>query len=142
MSRILNAEQEKIVVDAIALAEKSTSGEIRVHIEKVCKGDAIARATELFEKLGMTNTALRNGVMIYIAEQSHKFAIIGDSGIHEKVGSDFWNHSKDIMQQHFIKGEFVEGVKEAVLACGDALNKYFPIKHDDSNELPNDISYQ
>jgi uncharacterized membrane protein len=142
MSKILNAEQEQILVDAIALAEKNTSGEIRVHIEKLCKGDAVQQATVLFEKLGMTNTALRNGVLIYIAEESHKFSIIGDTGIHEKVGPEFWNHSKDIMQHHFIKGQFVEGIKEAVLACGEALKKYFPVKYDDSNELSNDISYQ
>jgi uncharacterized membrane protein len=142
MTKILNTAEEKILVEAIAIAEKNTSGEIRVHIEKTCKGDAVEQAKVIFEKLGMTATEARNGVLIYIAEESHKFAIIGDSGIHEKVGHDFWDHSKDLMLQHFKKGEFVEGIKEAVLSCGEALKKYFPFQNNDSNELSNDISYE
>ena len=142
MTKILNTAEEKILVEAIAIAEKNTSGEIRVHIEKTCKGDAVKQAKVIFEKLGMTATEARNGVLIYIAEESHKFAIIGDAGIHEKVGHDFWDHSKDLMLQHFKKGEFVEGIKEAVLSCGEALKKYFPFQNNDSNELSNDISYE
>ena len=142
MTKILNTAEEKILVEAIAVAEKNTSGEIRVHIEKACKGEALERAKEVFEKLGMTATEARNGVLIYIAEESHKFAIIGDVGIHEKVGADFWDHSKDLMLAHFKKGEFVEGIKEAVLSCGEALKKYFPYQKNDSNELSNDISYE
>lgn len=141
MTKILHTSDEKILVEAIASAEKNTSGEIRVHIEKACKGDVLERAKEVFEKLGMTSTQARNGVLIYIAEESHKFAIIGDTGIHEKVGHDFWDHSKDLMLFHFKKGNFVEGIKEAVLSCGEALKKYFPYNSNDSNELSNDISY-
>jgi uncharacterized membrane protein len=142
MTKILNSAEEKILVESIAVAEKNTSGEIRVHIEKECKGDPLERAKIVFEKLGMTATQARNGVLIYIAEESHKFAIIGDAGIHEKVGHDFWDHSKDLMLQHFKKGEFVVGIKEAVLSCGEALKKYFPFQHNDTNELSNDISYE
>lgn len=141
MTKILHTADEKILVEAIASAEKNTSGEIRVHIEKACKGDVLERAKEVFEKLGMTSTQARNGVLIYIAEESHKFAIIGDTGIHEKVGHDFWDHSKDLMLFHFKKDNFVEGIKEAVLSCGEALKKYFPYNSNDSNELSNDISY-
>jgi uncharacterized membrane protein len=142
MTKILNTAEEKILVDAIALAEKNTSGEIRVHIEKKCAGDALERAKIVFEKLGMTATEARNGVLIYIAEESHKFAILGDAGIHQKVGHDFWDHSKDVMLSHFKKGAFVEGIKEAVLSCGEALKKHFPYQNNDANELSNDISYE
>ena len=142
MTKILNTAEEQILVEAIATAEKNTSGEIRVHIEKDCNGDVLERAKVVFEKLGMTATEARNGVLIYIAEESHKFAIIGDAGIHEKVGHDFWDHSKDLMLAHFKKGEFVEGIKEAVLSCGEALKKYFPYQKNDANELSNDISYE
>jgi uncharacterized membrane protein len=142
MTKILNKAEEQILVEAIATAEKNTSGEIRVHIEKACNGDVLERAKVVFEKLGMTATEARNGVLIYIAEESHKFAIIGDAGIHEKVGHDFWDHSKDLMLAHFKKGEFVEGIKEAVLSCGEALKKYFPYQKNDANELSNDISYE
>jgi uncharacterized membrane protein len=142
MTKILNTAEEQILVAAIATAEKNTSGEIRVHIEKACKGDVLERAKIVFEKLGMTATEARNGVLIYIAEESHKFAIIGDAGIHEKVGHDFWDHSKDLMLAHFKKGAFVTGIKEAVLSCGEALKQHFPYQKNDANELSNDISYE
>lgn len=142
MSKILQDFEEKILVEAIAAAERNTSGEIRVHIEKVCKGDVLERAKKVFEKLGMTATSARNGVLIYIAEESHKFAIVGDLGIHQKVGTNFWDQSKDVLQEHFRKGEFVIGIKETVLSCGEALKKYFPYQNDDKNELTNDISYE
>lgn len=142
MSKILQDFEEKILVEAIAAAERNTSGEIRVHIEKTCHGDVVERAKKVFEKLGMTSTAARNGVLIYIAEESHKFAIVGDLGIHQKVGTDFWDHSKDVMQEHFKKGEFVIGIKETVLSCGEALKKHFPYLNGDKNELSNDISYE
>ena len=141
MGKILNSAEEKILLDAIALAEKNTSGEIRVHIEKACQGDVLERAKEVFEKLGMTATEARNGVLIYIAEEAKKFAIIGDAGIHEKVGNDFWDASKNLLLNHFKKGEFVIGIKAAVLSCGDALKMHFPFQQNDSNELSNEISY-
>ena len=142
MGRILQIEEEKILVEAIAIAEMNTSGEIRVHIEKVCKGDAYERAIFWFEKLKMTTTKDRNGVLIYIAEESKKFAIVGDIGIHQKVGADFWNSAKETMQNHFVKGQFVQGIKEAVLTCGQELKSYFPYQQDDKNELSDQISYE
>ena len=84
---LLRKESKEALVRAIQTAEKNTSGEIRVHLEQVCKGDPCLRAAYVFSKLGMFRTKDRNGVLIYLALKSHKFAIIGDSGINEKVGA-------------------------------------------------------
>ncbi len=141
MPKLLTSTQEQIIVEAILAAEKNTSGEIRVHIEKICKTDSYKRAIEVFKKLGMAATKERNAVLIYIAEDSHKFAIIGDSGIHEKVGNDFWVKSADTLNSYFKNKLFVEGIKETILFCGVALKQYFPYQSNDANELSNEITY-
>ena len=139
---LLRKESKEALVRAIQTAEKNTSGEIRVHLEQVCKGDPCLRAAYVFSKLGMFRTKDRNGVLIYLALKSHKFAIIGDSGINEKVGSGFWNEVKDGMAADFRSGDFTGGMSRAVLAVGEKLKAFFPYQKDDVNELPDDISYE
>ncbi len=135
------AESEQIV-QAIRDAEKSTSGEIRVHLEERCKGEPLKRATELFAKLKMQATEQRNGVIFYLAVEDKKFAIYGDKGINEKVPADFWQQTRDLMQGHFKEGRFTQGLSEGVLLAGIQLKAYFPYQKDDVNELDDNISYQ
>lgn len=134
-------EQETRIIAAIKEAELNTSGEVRIHVEKHCKGDAYEQAVQVFEKLGMTATELRNGVLIYLAISDHKFAIIGDQGINEKVPENFWETTKDLMKGHFAQGNLVEGVVEGITDAGMQLKKYFPYQTDDKNELSDEISY-
>jgi uncharacterized membrane protein len=91
----LTKEEEQEIVSAIGIAEKNTSGEIRVHIEKETSIAPLDRAMEVFRRLQMENTQERNGVIIYIAIKSKQFAIYGDKGINEKVPADFWDTTKD-----------------------------------------------
>src|SRR5271169_6352755 len=107
--KFFTKEKRKQITDAIAHAEKQSSGEIRLFVEDDCKGDVLDRAAFIFQQLEMHKTALRNGVLIYFAMNSRKFAILGDSGIHSNVGEDFWHKAKHEMQQHFVKGDFVSG---------------------------------
>ena len=69
----LTKEEEQEIVDAIHVAEKNTSGEIRVHIEKTTSLDAYDRAMEVFHELKMDETELKNGVLIYIAVKNLMF---------------------------------------------------------------------
>jgi uncharacterized membrane protein len=133
-------EQQQIV-DAIAQAELNTSGEIRVHIEPDCKTDPYERAKEVFEHLGMHATAQKNGVLFYVAYNAHKFAILGDQGIHEKVSQHFWNEEKEVLLSHFKEGRFSEGLIKAISDSGEKLKLHFPYLSNDSNELSNDISF-
>ena len=126
---------------AIADAEKATSGELRIFIDDHCKGDALEKAAFLFSKLGMHQTKLKNGVLIYMSIKDKKFAIIGDSGIHEKVKDEFWQATRNIMQQHFIKGEFVQGLVNGINEAGRMLSQFFPYQSGDTNELSNDIIF-
>ena len=139
--KFLTAEQQETVVSAVRLAEKGTSGEIRVHIDGTCSGDPVKRAEEVFFKLGMHKTELRNGVLIYLACNSKVFAIIGDKGINDVVPENFWNDVVQNMSDHFRKGDFTGGLSQAALMVGEKLKSYFPYQEDDINELPDEISY-
>jgi uncharacterized membrane protein len=99
------------------------------------------RAAFIFQQLEMHKTALRNGVLIYLAMNSRKFAILGDAGIHSNVGEDFWHKAKHEMQQHFVKGDFVKGLTHGISLAVDALKKHFPHQKDDINELPDEIVF-
>lgn len=133
-------EQQQIV-EAIRQAELNTSGEIRLHVEARCKGDAYQQAKSVFEGLGMHKTALKNGVLFYLAYQDKKFAILGDKGIHEKVSQQFWDQEKELLLQYFKQQQHAEGLCLAIKQAGEKLKQYFPHASDDTNELSNDISF-
>lgn len=138
--RCLSQTEEEEVVAAIRQAEQNTSGEVRVHIEPHCKGDAFDRAREVFHELGMDATELKNGVLIYLAFEDHRFVICGDRGINEVVEPDFWDCTRDIMQEHFRHGRFKQGLIDGILRAGERLKQYFPREKDDRDELSNEIS--
>lgn len=133
-------QRRKHIVDAIREAELNTSGEIRVHVDRHCGGDVMQRALAVFKKLKMEDTRQHNGVLIYVAMQSHKTAIIGDKGVNAVVPPDFWNDIVADMVKMFAQGQFEEGISDAVGAVGQVLKKHFPYQDDDINELPDEIS--
>ena len=139
--KFLTADQQATVVDAVRLAEKGTSGEIRIHIDGDCPSTALERAEEVFEKLGMHRTKLRNGVLIYLACNTRVFSIIGDKGINDVVPEHFWEDVIDMMGAEFRAGRFTEGLSQGVLMVGEKLKAYFPYQKDDVNEQPDEISF-
>ena len=144
MSKIedfLSAKEEEEVVEAIRMAEKATSGEIRVHIEKSHgELDIFDRAMEVFHLLKMDNTKQENGVLIYVAIENRNFVICGDKGINDVVPNDFWESTKDAIVAQFKAGNYKQGLIDGILKAGEQLNKHFPWNDDDTNELPNTIS--
>ncbi len=143
MSRVedfLTIEEEQEIVEAILAAEKNTSGEIRVHIEAHTRIDHYKRAKEVFHLLKMDNTKEENGVLIYVAVNDRKFAICGDKGMDKVVPKDFWESTKNIIEGHFKNGAFKTGIVAGIHKAGTELAHHFPWKHDDTNELSNEIS--
>ena len=136
----LTREEEHEIVSAITTAEKNTSGEIRVHIEKHSEKPPLERAQEVFHLLGMDATQARNGVLFYVGVEDHTFAIIGDEGIDKVVEDDFWDCTKDVVISRFKEKRFKDGLVEGILRAGERLKKFFPYTSDDENELPNEIS--
>jgi uncharacterized membrane protein len=135
-------EENKLqITNAIRVAETNTSGEIRVHIEKHCKGDVLDQAAYVFEKLEMHKTELRNGVLFYLAVEDHKFAILGDAGINQKVHDDFWESTKELVIGKLKEGKYADGLAEGIISAGEQLKNHFPYQKDDVNELSDDISF-
>ncbi|CAM1352637.1 TPM domain-containing protein [Tenacibaculum ascidiaceicola] len=136
----LTAKEEEEIVQAIRQAERSTSGEIRVHIEKTTDVSHYDRALEVFQMLKMFNTQQRNGVLLYIAVDDHKFVIYGDEGINKVVPENFWETTKEAIQNQFKQGNFKQGIIDGVLKAGKELQAHFPWTTDDEDELSNEIS--
>ena len=139
--RFFNAEEQDEILHAISEAESITSGEIRVHIDLRAGDDALFRAQELFDELGMANTMQRNGVLLYLAVEDGKFVVLGDEGITDRVPDDFWDHIRDGVQESFHRGDFLDGVLYFIEEAGENLQEYFPHDAEDINELPDAISF-
>ncbi len=140
-STFFTPAQQDAIIHAISEAEHATSGEIRVHVETSCKADVLDEAAWLFRKLGMHKTADRNGVLIYLALQERKFAIIGDTGINSVVPLGFWDEIRDHMKQRFSENLFTEGLTESIIMAGQQLKEHFPHSKDDINEITDTISF-
>ena len=130
------------IEDAIGTAERMTSGEIRVHVQPKAHGDIRQVAERTFERLGMTKTKERNGVLLFIACEEQRFVILGDSGIDTRVPAGFWDDIAAKLHDRFQRGELTEGIVEAIHSAGEQLKTYFPRAHDDRNELSNEINVE
>jgi uncharacterized membrane protein len=138
---IFSEKEQELISNAVESAERYTSGEIRICVEKTCSEPVLDRAANYFKKLGMDKTAQRNGVLIYIATEDHQFAIIGDAGINKLVPHDFWDSTKDTMLAYFKEGDLTAGIIAGIKMAGDQLKTYFPYLDGDVNELPNEVSF-
>ncbi|MEO5960209.1 MAG: TPM domain-containing protein [Opitutaceae bacterium] len=127
------------VVAAIGAAERRTSGEIRVFVSRVPAPEPMAAARKEFERLGMTQTAACNGVLIFLAPSSHTFAVLGDTAIHEKCGEAFWSELAATMTERFKRAEFTAGLELGIARAGELLAQHFPRGADDRNELPDRV---
>ncbi len=139
----LATQEARRVVQAIERAEHHTSGELRVQLEHRCAGgDPYARARIVFERLGLTDTTARNGVLIYLATRDRVFAVLGDAGIHERVPAGFWDGIVAGLAARFREDAFAEGLIWGIGEIGEQLARYFPYAGEglDQNELPDEIS--
>ncbi len=136
------AENERIVA-AIRNAEKRTSGEVRVFIEpKNPLVDPLERAALIFAKLEMDETDHRNAVLLYIATKHRELALYGDKGIHEQVGTAFWQNEVKAMLQHFKEDQLADGIVKCITHIGETLHEKFPYNPaEDKNELPDEIIF-
>ena len=139
MSSFFSTFDADRIVAAIAAAEARSSAELRVHVTRRVPKDLDLRALRRFHLLGMTKTAERNGVLIYIAPRARQFRILGDTGIHAKCGDEFWTGVAKVMEHHFRKEQYTEGVVVGLGLLGEELAKHFPRAEADRDELPNTI---
>ena len=136
----LTKSDKKEIVSAIHDAEKRTSGEIRVHLKGWCGRDVLREAQKAFTRLKMHRTREQNGVLIFIVLKNREFAVVGDQGIHGRVGEAFWNTIRDKMAGYFSQGKLKEGILAGVEEAGRKLGEHFPRRAGDVNELPDGIT--
>jgi uncharacterized membrane protein len=140
--RLLEIIDDDRVKAAIVAAEKLTSGEMRVSVSRFFWGNVQRAAHKAFTRLGMRATRDRNGILFFVVPSRQRFAIIGDEGIHQKVGQEFWNNLAAVMSEDFKAGKFNEGLIQAIAEAGRLLAIHFPYEGDkDVNELPDDIDH-
>jgi uncharacterized membrane protein len=132
------------IARAVTAAESLTSAEIRVHLERrlprAAGADTLARAREVFHRLGMQHTRDRNGVLIYLALGDRRFAILGDEAIHRQVGDAYWERVRDVMVEELRSGAARDAIVAAVGDVAAVLQKFFPRRPDDTNELSDRVS--
>ena len=131
------------IKQAIRKAERRTSGEIRVSVSPLFWGDVRKAAEKAFERLGMSATKDRNAVLFFVVPTRRKFVVLGDSGIHDKVGDEFWHGLVRKLSEKFKEGDFTGGLVAGIEAVGEHLAKHFP-SHGASgtNELGDDVDYR
>ena len=137
----LSQLQQNQIVAAIRDAEAKTSGEIRVFISRKAVEDPIPAAQAHFLKLGMDKTQHRNGVLLFVAPRTRKFAIIGDAGVHARCGDTFWRELAEEMAAHFRRSEFTTGIVHGIRKAGELLAQHFPARRGDKNELSDDVAH-
>lgn len=137
------AEETQQLIACIQKAEQRTSGEVRLFVENKCRFvDAVDRAQEIFLKLQMHKTELRNATLVYIAIKDKQAAVFGDEGIHQQVGEQYWKDVVGKMLLQFRQEKLIDGICSAISQLGEALVYYFPYNKDtDKNELPDDIVF-
>ena len=137
----LSKPDEERLIAAIQTAEQQTSGEIRVHFDTDKVDSALDRAKQIFAKLKMHETELRNGILFYVNLKQKQFAVWGDEGINKNVPENFWDNVKDTAISNFKEGKTIDGLEKCILMSGEQLKKDFPLAEGDKNELKKDISY-
>ena len=96
------------------------------------------RALQAFLNNNLHTTRDRTGILIMISLLEHRAEILADSGINDKVPPRTWKKILNPLVKKIKRGNLVDGLCEAVGACGQQLSGHFPIKEDDTNELKND----
>ena len=140
--KLLRSIDTARVKAAIDNAERRTSGEISVSVARLFWGDVEKAAWKAFGRLGMTETRERNGVLIFVVPSRRRFVVLGDSGIHARVGQEFWTSVAAHLSQNFRSGDFTLGLVHAIDEVGKQLAAHFPYSAtSDVNELSNEIDF-
>ena len=141
MNNYLSNTEMASLVEAIKQAENQSTGEIRVHIDSTSVDNNAKVAFDVFKKLGMDQTKERNAVLFHVNFEQHYLTIIGDAGIHQKVHQNFWDQLHDQITAEFAKGNYHDGLRNAILKTGFELKKHFPVSGENHNELSNEITF-
>jgi uncharacterized membrane protein len=126
---------------AIADSEKTHGGEIRVALEASLEPAELfrdltprQRALQAFAQLGVWDTELNNGVLIYVLWADHDVEIVADRGFNGRVTAQQWSDVCQRMEQLFSQGAGAQAMIAGIQATGALIAQHFPAV--DRNELP------
>ncbi len=98
------------------------------------------RAVRAFAEHGLTRTAARTGILIFVAALERRVVVIGDEGIHRALGpGETWSEVVALATAGLGQGRAGDGILAAVRRCGEILAAHLPIGPSDTNELPNHV---
>ena len=141
--RLLRIIDNDRIKAAIKKAERRTSGEICVSVSRLFWGSVEKAADKAFARLGMTQTKERNGVLFFVVPSRRQFVVLGDQGIHAKVGQEFWRQVADRVSERFREGDFTGGLVKGIEEVGEQLGTHFPYDTaSDVDELTNDVDFE
>jgi len=115
------------VIDRLIIPKKT-------RIEKVNQ-----RALRYFTESGVYDTRDRTGILIFISILEQRVELIADKGINEKIEQKEWNNIVENIVLGLKHGNWVDKLSESITRCGILLEKHFPIKDDDTNELKDEL---
>ena len=141
LADFIPSDGQRRIADAITAAERHTTGEICVHVTPRCRGNVVKRATRTFDRLHLYTTKRRNAVLIFIAYEDRKFAILGDTAINDAVPQGFWDGEVEELGRYLKAGRPVDGLCDIIARIGERLSEFFPGERDDENELSNEVSF-
>jgi uncharacterized membrane protein len=111
---------------AIRVAEAGTSGDIVLYISRGQTEDPLTAANREFRKLKLETAREKNSFLIFLAPKSQKFAVVGGTALHEKVGQAWWDGLVTLLTRHFKQHRYTDGLVAAIEQAGQALQAHFP----------------
>jgi uncharacterized membrane protein len=138
VKHFLSALEHGRVHQAIRSAEEGTSGDIVLFISRRNVTDPLAAAKEEFRKLRLETATDKNSLLIFLAPKSQKFAVVGGTALHEKVGQAWWHELIALLTRHFKESRYTDGLVAAIEESGRALKAHFPA-HDTDRTGQRDI---
>jgi putative membrane protein len=97
------------------------------------------RALALFAERGLTATRDRTGMLILVSELERRVVILGDRGIHERVGDAGWRAHVDHVVAAIHRGQAARGLLDVIERLGATHAELNPVRAGDTNELPDDV---
>lgn len=127
----------------IRSAERRHGGELRFAVELALPVSALLRntsprqrAVEVFSELRVWDTEENSGVLIYVLLADRDVEIVADRGICRHVAPAEWEAICHEMEDHFRRGEFLDGARAGVRRISELLVRHFPPRRENPNELP------
>ena len=97
------------------------------------------RAVRAFYEKGLYKTRKNTGVLFFMSLLERKVWVLADKGIYEKIEQETLNRNSKMVSQGIKDGRACDALCDAIKESGELLAKHFPITHDDTDELSDEV---